>query len=530
MSLNQEGWGSLGKTLDTSGPEGTQSDRPGILGGMAQRLQDGVRATIEALGQSHAQRLAALVASSDDAILSVDLDGTIATWNNAAEQLFGYQAEEVVGKSVTVLTPADRREEEPNILERVARGEHVQHYETARLRKDGQSIAISLAVSPIADNSGTIIGASKIARDITERKRVEAALAKRADEQVALYQFTDRLFRANSRDDVYDAALDAIVRALGCDRASILIFDDAGVMRFVAWRGLSDGYRKAVEGHSPWTRDTRDPEPITIDDVDAAELDASLKATVNAEGIGALAFIPLTSRGELLLGKFMAYYPAPHAFTDTDIYIAVTIARQLGFGLERLGAEEQRRKAEETKELLLGESKHRIKNTLATVQAIASQTLRDGRAGGLDSFLARLHALGEAHEVLTTENWNQAPLHEVVGRAIKAFQAGQDRFVIEGPALWVPAQVSLTLTLCLHELATNAVKYGALSNGTGQVHVAWEPVGNAERRNVRLTWRETGGPPVAVPKRKGFGSLLIESSGDSRVDFRPDGVRCSLSF
>jgi len=90
--------------------------------------------------------------------------------------------------------------------------------------------------------------------------------------------------------------------------------------------------------------------------------------------------------------------------------------------------------------------------------------------------------------------------------------------------------VSLTLTLCLHELATNAVKYGALSNGTGQVHVAWEPVGNAERRNVRLTWREAGGPPVTVPKRKGFGSLLIESSGDSRVDFRPDGVRCSLSF
>src|SRR5215475_3438908 len=135
----------VGNTLDTGGPEGTQPERPGILGGLAQRLQDGVRATIEALGQSHAQRLAALVKSSDDAILSVDLDGTIATWNNAAEQLFGYQAEEVVGKSVTVLTPADRQEEEPNILERVGRGEHVQHYETVRLRKDGQSIAVSLA-------------------------------------------------------------------------------------------------------------------------------------------------------------------------------------------------------------------------------------------------------------------------------------------------------------------------------------------------------------------------------------------------
>jgi len=520
----------VGKTLDTGGPEGTQPERPGILGGLAQRLQDGVRATIEALGQSHAQRLAALVESSDDAILSVDLDGTVATWNKGAEQLYGYEAEEVIGKSVTVLVPADRQEEEPKILERIGRGEPVQHYETVRLRKDGRPIVVSLTVSPIADTSGTVIGASKIARDITERKRVEAALAKRADEQAALYQFTDRLFRANSRDDVYDAALDAIIRALGCERASVLVFDDAGVMRFVAWRGLSDGYRKAVEGHSPWTRDTRDPQPIAINDIDAAELDASLKAIVKAEGIGALAFIPLTARGELI-GKFMAYYPAPHVFTDSDINIAVTIARQLGFGLERLGAEEHRRRAEETKELLLGESRHRIKNTLATVQAIASQTLRHRRAGRLESFLARLHALGEAHDLLTTENWDRASLREVVGRAIKPFQSEQERFVIEGPALWVPAQASLTLTLCLHELATNAVKYGALSNGTGRVLVAWEPAGDGERHNVRLTWQEAGGPPVTVPERKGFGSLLIESSGDDgRLDFRPDGVRCSLNL
>src|SRR5262249_38642607 len=377
---------------------------------------------------------------------------------------------------------------------------------------------------------GCVMGGWESGRGVSEGKGGEVGVAKGADEQAALYQFTDRLFRATSRDDVYDAALDAIVRALGCERAAVLVFDDAGVMRFVAWGGLSDGYRKAVEGHSRWTRDTRNPQPITMDDVDAAELDASLKATVKAEGIGALAFIPLTARGDLV-GKFMAYYLAPHVFTDTDINIAVTIARQLGFGLERLGAEEQRRKAEETKELLLAESKHRIKNTLATVQAIASQTLRPGRAGGLDSFLARLHALGEAHELLTTENWDRAFLREVVGRAIKPFQSGQDRFIIVGPAVWVPAQTSLTLTLCLHELATNAVKYGALSNGTGRVHVGWESFGNAERRNVRLTWHEAGGPPVTVPKRKGFGSLLIESSGDddSRVDFRPDGVRCLLN-
>ena len=226
----------------------------------------------------------------------------------------------------------------------------------------------------------------------------------------------------------------------------------------------------------------------------------------------------------------MAYYPASHTFTATEINLAVTIARHLGFSLERLTADEQRREAEEAKELLLAESRHRIKNTLATVQAIAAQTLQNGAANGLRSFLARLHALGEAHDLLTPQNWNWASLHEVVGRAIKPFQSEQDRFVIEGPIVWVPAQTSLTLTLCLHELATNAVKYGALSNGTGRVHVAWQPVGG-ERPSLKFTWQESGGPPVTVPKRNGFGSRLIQSSdGASRLDFLLDGVRCALNF
>ena len=453
--------------LDKQDSKSSQSERPGILGGLAQRLQEGVRATIVALGQSHAQRLAALVESSDDAILSVDLDATIATWNRGAEELFGYAPDEIIGKSVTILIPADRQDEEPKILERVGRGEHVQHYETVRLRKDGRCVPVSLSVSPIMDGGGTIIGACKIARDVTERKRAEEALAKRAHEQAALYEFTDRLFRAGSVDDIYEAALDSIVRALGCERASILLFDDSGVMKFVAWRGLSDRYRQAVEGHSPWTRETKNPEPISVGDIDSAELDSSLKATVKAEGIAALAFIPLTARGELV-GKFMTYYQTPHVFTDAEIDLAVTIARQLGFGLERVRAEDERRKAEEAKELLVRESKHRIKNTLATVQAIASQTLRRTQRSDLQTFLARLHALGEAHELLTSENWERASLGDVVRRALKPFQASQvERFVVQGPVVWLPATTSLTLTMCLHELATNAAKYGALSNGTG---------------------------------------------------------------
>ena len=118
--------------------------------------------------------LAAIVASSDDAIISKDLNGIITSWNQGAQRLFGYAAEEVIGKPILLLIPAEHKDEEPAILERIRRGEAIEHYETVRQHKDGTFLDISLTVSPVRDASGRIIGASKIARDITERKRMKA--------------------------------------------------------------------------------------------------------------------------------------------------------------------------------------------------------------------------------------------------------------------------------------------------------------------------------------------------------------------
>jgi PAS domain S-box-containing protein len=123
--------------------------------------------------EARSRELAAIIESSDDAILSKDLNSIIKSWNQGAERLFGYTADEAIGKPVTILIPADRRDEEPSILARIRRGERVEHYETIRQRKDGSPIDISLTISPIRDQEGKIIGASKIARDITERRRTE---------------------------------------------------------------------------------------------------------------------------------------------------------------------------------------------------------------------------------------------------------------------------------------------------------------------------------------------------------------------
>ena len=162
----------------------------------------------------------------------------------------------------------------------------------------------------------------------------------------ALYRMTDRLYHALSEKDVYESALQAIVTGLDCDRASILLYDDQQVMRFVAWKGLSESYRDAVEGHSPWTPEVRNPEPACIQDFATAEIDPALKATILAEGIRSAAFVPLCADGSLV-GKFMSYFDEPHAFGEDEIELSLTIARQLAFTIQRRKAERDLREREE---------------------------------------------------------------------------------------------------------------------------------------------------------------------------------------
>ena len=159
-----------------------------------------------------AQRIAAIVENSDDAIVSKDLDGTITSWNSGAERLFGYMAEEIIGKSITILIPPDRVDEEAAIIERIRRGQRVEHYETVRRRKHGSLIDISLTVSPVRNTRGKIVGASKIARDITQRKQSElqiATLAREAEHRaknvLATVQATVRLTQSDTADGLKHA-------------------------------------------------------------------------------------------------------------------------------------------------------------------------------------------------------------------------------------------------------------------------------------------------------------------------------------
>ncbi len=190
----------------------------------------------------------------------------------------------------------------------------------------------------------------------------------------------------------------------------------------------------------------------------------------------------------------------------------------------------------ERRELLMAEMNHRIKNSFAIVQAVASQTQRHAAdpADFQAAFRARLAVLARSHDVLIRADWHDAPLRDVIGSALEAFN-GASRITVEGPPVLLAANLAVTVSLAFHELATNALKYGALSAPDGRVEVAWTVVPHRKGASrADIIWRESGGPAVQPPQRRGFGSQLLEkglpSDGTVRIDFRPEGLECRLGL
>lgn len=307
------------------------------------------------------QWLAAIVESSHDAIVSKNLSGIITSWNQGAERMFGYTADEVIGKSVTILIPDGQHDEELGILQRIKRGEKIDHYETVRMRKDASLIDISLTVSPIRNAAGRVVGASKIARDITERKEVQ--------------------------------------------------------MR---------------------------------------------------------------------------------------------------------------------QHMLTQEIHHRTKNLFAVVQAVVSRSfaekssVQEAQAAVLD----RLQSLAKAHVLLVDKDWKGADLRDVVRSEMAPYLG---RVSMDGPSIVLNSQSAQNFALALHELATNAAKYGALSNHGGQVAVSWDVAKANGQGQFTFVWHEFGGPSVLPPARKGFGSAVLEQVMSQYFDAAPvlefaeQGVRYELS-
>jgi PAS domain S-box-containing protein len=304
--------------------------------------------------------LAAIVESSDDAIVSKNLDGVITSWNRGAQRMFGYSSEEAVGRPITIVIPHDRQDEERTILTRIRRGERLDHFETVRQRKNGNLIVVSLTVSPVKDGDGKIVGASKIARDVSEQKRSQ--------------------------------------------------------------------------------------ELIT------------------------------------------------------------TLAR---------------------------EAEHRSKNLLANVQAAVSLSRADTAEELKQSISGRIQALANVHSLFVETRWIGAELSSIATQELSPYAAKDERRVrIDGLPVLLEPDAAQAIAITLHELATNAAKYGSLSQAGGQIALTWQ---HQPDEQLILRWAETGGPPVQIPTRQGFGSRVIarlidQMNGTARFDWRPQGLICEITL
>ncbi|UTP39642.1 GAF domain-containing protein [Phenylobacterium sp. LH3H17] len=386
----------------------------------------------------------------------------------------------------------------------------------------------TFSYSPIRDESGGVGGLFCACTETTAKVLVQ----RRLTFQVEL---AERLRAAISEAEVRRVASALLCERLGADRAGYKEFDPDGEHFEIddGWRhdglppisgrhALSDFGVEVAEA-------VRAGRALRVDDVASDPLTRNATAALAALQVRAILMVPLMRHGRIV-AAVSAHMARPRRWTDDDEALVAAVVDQGWQALERLRGEARLR-------LLVNELNHRVKNTLATVQSIASHTLRgaispqDVRA----DFEARILSLSRAHDVLTRRTWEGADLDEIAAATLEPFAGrGETRVLRQGPEVAVSPREALAISMALHELATNAAKYGALSTADGQVSIAWDLLRGARSRRLRLTWTETGGPPVAPPPRRGFGTRLIERglarelNGSAHVAFPPEGVVCTV--
>jgi two-component sensor histidine kinase len=361
------------------------------------------------------------------------------------------------------------------------------------------------------------------------------------DQQRALAEFGDFALKAENLDAILNKACHLVGRALGTELAKVLELLPGGREMKVR---AGVGWRPGVVGEVVVAADENSPEGLTLQEGAVISNDRDTEERFAYHGFmvehGVRAFVNvliLSSKGRSPFGVLQADSRSPRAFTQSDVEFLRSYANLLGAAIERLRVVDELRAAVRDKDLLINELNHRVKNTLTTVQSIASQTLRnapsmDQASSAIES---RLIALSQVHNVLTVRSWAAVGLHDIVRQAVEPYRSrGESRIHVQGPPVQIPPRMALALAMALQELATNAVKYGALSNGVGQIRVRWALNDEGASKRLRLIWEEAEGPPVRQPARRGFGTRLIERSlaedldGDVRIEFAPTGVVCSV--
>ena len=419
----------------------------------------------------------------------VGADGTILRANPADYAPLGYTAEEYVGHNITEFhadetTIAD-------ILARLSRGERLDRYPARLKARDGSIRHVQIS-SSVNFRDGAFLNTRCFTVDVTDRRAAEDALREAQQRLSATYESVLAGIGEVDRDGRWLRVNEAFCDITGYDREELL-------------------QRSVFELTHP-------------DDLqaDRSRWEAQVRGEIDRYAI--------TKRYVRKDGRVVWVEVTSSTVRDAE--------GAFSYGVRLVHDVTERRETEARQNLLLEELNHRVKNTLATVQSMAAQTARSCTTAEefRTRFEARLLALSAAHDRLTRHQWEGARLTEIAEEELAHHRAGRRTVEAHGPDLMLPPRAALALSMALHELATNAVKYGALSAEDGSVTLDWTVSREGPFPDrVDLVWEERGGPPASPPTEEGFGSRLLrvtarELGGESRAEFRPGGLRWTLSF
>jgi PAS domain S-box-containing protein len=438
------------------------------------------------------------------AIYACDASGRLRWFNRRAAELWG--REPLVGDDTDLFCGSFKlfhldgrlicREESPMALV-LKTGTPVHGKEATVERSDGSRVTALVHIDPIKDKVGNVVGAINCFHDITERKQAE-----------------DRL-RESER------ASRELLEALP---AAIYTTDAAGRITFYNQAAVDLSGRRPELGSDQWCVTWRlykpDGTPMSHDECPMAVALKEGRAIRDAEAVA-----------ERPDGTRVPFIPYPTPLRDA--------AGTMVGAVNMLVDISERKTAETRQKLLVDELNHRVKNTLATVQALVKRTARG--SGSPEDFYelleGRLMALSNAHDQLSRRNWEQVDLRDIASASLAPYRnEAAGNVTLAGDSIDLDPRSALTLAMIFHELATNAAKYGALSVPGGWLNLAWKVERSESGVKLRLSWRERGGPKVKKPARRGFGTLLVERGiktelgGAARLDFAATGVCCEIEL
>ncbi|HUF55029.1 MAG TPA: PAS domain S-box protein [Thermohalobaculum sp.] len=472
----------------------------------------------EVAGELAEADLLSLFDGALDAIVIADSDSVVLGWNRSAEQMFGYSRDEAMGRDMSemIIPHALREAHSAGVRRYLATGEGVvinNRIEIVALHRDGREFPVELTILPLRSAGGTRF--CGFVRDISRRKEAERKLSRRMLEAQVLYEVTGHVAHGGTTDDSLRICLQKVCELAGWSAGHLYRpgeDDDDRLFPSRIWHVADDRLGALVEASECFVfrrgeglpgRVWEAAEPRWIIDI-AADPALPRHALFRRIGISSAFAFPVFVDGRLAV--VLEFFSLSVREPEPELILTVrNLSEQLGRVLER-------RQALEQQKILMRELNHRIGNMLAITGAIFRRTVAGTETKDelARQFEARLAAIASAQRLLGESDWSSASLERLVSDTFAPYGDGSAApYRMSGPPLSLSAQETMTLSLVLHELCTNAAKHGALSSPDGRVSVDWT-VAEAEPPTLTLRWREEGGPPVGEGGRTGFGSELIK--------------------